>query len=132
MSGDIMAAVEKFSKVYKSHDMALWNDAMAPNYVGHVNGDTVPSRDIGAGFVKGLIDAFPDINYSVEDKLIEGDRAVVRWAATGTHTGNLFGMPPTNKSAKMIGITIFHVVDGQIAELWDLWDQAGLMKQLNG
>ncbi|HTJ57152.1 MAG TPA: ester cyclase [Devosiaceae bacterium] len=131
MSDSVMAAVDTFYKVYNDHDMALWNDAMAPNYVGHVNADTVPSREIGAGFVKGLIDAFPDIHYTVEDRLLDGSRVVCRWSATGTHTGNLFGMPPTNKHANMIGITIFRVENGQIAELWDMWDQAGLMAQLN-
>ena len=40
-------------------------------------------------------------------------------------------MPPTNKRVKMIGITIFRIEDGQIAELWDVWDQAGMMAQLN-
>jgi predicted ester cyclase len=40
-------------------------------------------------------------------------------------------MPPTNKDVTMIGITIFRIENGQIAELWDVWDQAGLMGQLN-
>ncbi|MCB0175245.1 MAG: ester cyclase, partial [Anaerolineae bacterium] len=61
----------------------------------------------------------------------EGDKIVTRWTATATHTGDLFGMPPTNKDVTMMGITIFRVADGQIQELWDVWDQAGLMEQLN-
>ena len=130
MADAIMDAVGKFYKVYNDHDMSIWNDAMAPNYVGHVNADTVPTRDVGAGFVKGLIDAFPDIHYTVEDSLREGNRAVCRWSATATHTGNLFGMPPTNRKVNMMGITIFRVENGQIAELWDMWDQAGLTAQL--
>jgi steroid delta-isomerase-like uncharacterized protein len=130
MSDEIMTAVGKFYKVYNDHDMSVWNDAMAPNYVGHVNADTVPSRDIGAGFVKALIDAFPDIHYTVEDSMVVDNRAAVRWSATATHTGNLFGMPPTNRSVNMLGMTMFRVENGQIAELWDVWDQAGLMNQL--
>jgi steroid delta-isomerase-like uncharacterized protein len=131
MSGTIMDAANKFYQVYNDHNPALWEEAMSPKYVGHVNADTIPSREIGKGFVTGLLTAFPDIHYTVEDKLIEGNRVVARWSATGTHTGNLFGMPPTNKRVKMIGITIFRIEDGQIAELWDVWDQAGMMAQLN-
>jgi steroid delta-isomerase-like uncharacterized protein len=127
---DMMSAVDKFYKVYNDHDTALWNEAMSPTYVGHVNSDTIPSRDVGVGFIKGLLEAFPDIHYTVEDRLTSGNKVVCRWSATATHTGNLFGMPPTNKHVNMLGITIFRIEDGQIAELWDLWDQAGLTAQL--
>jgi steroid delta-isomerase-like uncharacterized protein len=130
MSDNITNAVDKFYQVYNDHNPAIWNEAMSPKYVGHVNSDTIPNRDIGIGFVKGLLEAFPDIHYTVEDKLIQGNKVVCRWSATATHTGNLFGMPPTNKHVTMIGMTLFLVEDGQIVELWDLWDQANLTAQL--
>jgi predicted ester cyclase len=43
----------------------------------------------------------------------------VRWSATATHTGNFFGLAPTQKKVTMIGMTIFRVENGQVAELWD-------------
>jgi steroid delta-isomerase-like uncharacterized protein len=125
-----MDAVNKFYQVYNDHNPALWNEAMAPNYVGHVNTDNIPSREVGAGFVTGLLKAFPDIKYTVDDSMEDGNRAACRWTATGTHTGDLFGMPPTGKKVTMLGITFFRVENGKVAELWDVWDQAGLMKQL--
>jgi len=126
----LMDAVNKFYQVYNDHNTNLWETAMAPSYVGHVNGQTIPSREVGKGFVAALISAFPDIHYSVEDSLQVGDRAAVRWSATATHTGNLFGLPPTNKKVNMLGMTMFRVENGQVAELWDVWDESGLMKQL--
>ena len=132
MSGHTMDAIDKFYRVYNEQNLGLWEDAMSPSYVGHVNTDTIPSREIGKGFIAGLLNAFPDIHYTVEDKLVEGNRVVTRWSATANNTGDFFGMPATNKAVKMIGITIFRVEDGQVAELWDVWDQAGLMAQLNG
>lgn len=126
----VMDAVRKFYQVYNDHNPGLWEQAMAPSYVGHVNGQTIPNRDVGAGFVTALLQAFPDIHYTIDDTLEKGDRAAVRWSATATHTGDLFGMPPTNKKVTMIGITIFRVENDQVAELWDVWDQAGLMQQL--
>ena len=98
--------------------------------MGHVNRQTIPSREVGKGFVAALLSAFPDIHYSVEDALQVGDRAAVRWSASATHTGTLFGLAPTQKKVSMIGITIFRVENGQVAELWDVLDEAGLMKQL--
>ena len=126
----IMDAVNKFYQVYNDHNTNLWETAMSPSYVGHVNGQTIPSREVGKGFVAALISAFPDIHYSVDDSLQVGDRAAVRWSATATHTGNLFGLPPTQKKVNMLGMTMFRVENGQVAELWDVWDESGLMKQL--
>jgi predicted ester cyclase len=126
----VMHAVDRFYQVYNNHDTSLWEQVMAPSYVGHVNDQTVPSRDIGKEFVTALLNAFPDIHISIEDALQVGDRAAVRWLATATHSGNLFGLAPTQKKVRMIGMTIFRVQNDQIAELWDVWDEAGLMKQL--
>jgi steroid delta-isomerase-like uncharacterized protein len=131
MSDAMMEPVNKFYQVYNEANPDLWEEAVSTDYVGHVNSHTIPGRDAGKGFVVGLIQAFPDIHYTVEDTLIQGDKVVTRWSATGTHTGDLYGMPPTNKKANMLGITIFRIADGQIAELWNVWDQAGLMQQLN-
>jgi predicted ester cyclase len=39
-------------------------------------------------------------------------------------------MAPTGKSVNIIGMTIFRVENDQIAELWDVWDEAGLLRQL--
>ena len=129
-SVQVMDAVHRFYQAYNDHDASLWEQALAPSYVGHVNGQTIPSREVGKGFVAALLTAFPDIHYSIEDALQVGDRAAVRWSATATHTGNLFGLAPTQKKVSLIGMTIFRVQNGQVAELWDVWDEAGLMKQL--
>ena len=127
---DLMTPINKFYAVYNDSNLDLWDEAMADNYVGHVNADTIPSREIGKGFIGALLTAFPNIHYTVEDMVTEGNKVTSRWSATATHTGDLFGMPPTGKDVTMIGITIFRVVNGRIAELWDVWDQAGMMAQL--
>ena len=126
----VMDAVQRFYQVYNEHDVSLWERAMAPTYVGHVNGQTIPSREIGRGFVEAILTAFPDIRYSIDDSLNEGGRVAVRWSAVATHTGDLLGMAPTGKSVSIIGMTIFRVENDQIVELWDVWDEAGLLRQL--
>ena len=59
----VMDAVHKFYQVYNDHNANLWEQAMAPSYVGHVNSQTIPSREVGKGFVGALLNAFPDIHY---------------------------------------------------------------------
>ncbi len=133
MSGQPMDGVNKFYQTYNDHNPNLWEEAMAEDYVGNVNGQTIPSREIGKGFVTLLLQAFPNIHYKLDDCMeVGGNRVVTRWSATATHTGDFFGMPPTNKNVNMLGITIFETRDGKVTKLWDVWDQAGLMTQLNG
>jgi SnoaL-like polyketide cyclase len=83
-------AVHRFYQVYNQvcndHNTSLWEQVMAPSYVGHVNGQTIPNREVGKGLVAALLSAFPDIHYSIKDALQVGDRAVVRRSATATHT----------------------------------------------
>src|SRR5215212_7943588 len=50
----------------------------------------------GAETMKGEIEYFrsavPDLSYTVEDQVAEGDRVVTRWTARGTHQGDFFGV----------------------------------------
>lgn len=62
--------------------------------------------------------------------IAEGEKVVVRWTATGTHKGELFGIPVTGKRIKVVGVDIFRVEDGKLKELWLSWDQMGMMRQL--
>src|SRR5919112_6596409 len=81
-----------------------------------------PDRDIqgyeqAKQFVSSFIEAFPDLNATVEDVIAEGDKVVTRWTIRGTHQGEIeeFG-PPTGKRAELQGISIHRVADGKIVE----------------
>lgn len=72
----------------------------------------------------------PDIQYSVEEMIAEGDKVVVRWTARGTHLGDIPGMPATGKGVTLSGITIYRIADGKIVESWNAQDNLHLQKQL--
>lgn len=74
--------------------------------------------------------AFPDAHIALDDIIVAGDKVVTRWTATGTHEGDLMGIPATGTSIRFTGIRIFRVADGRIAEGWVNWDTFGLMRQL--
>ncbi len=77
-----------------------------------------------------LRNAFPDITYTIEDLIAEGDKVVARWSAQGTHRGDFMGIPPTNKQVRFSEIEIIRVVDGKAVEEWEELDRLGLMTQL--
>ena len=86
----------------------------------------------GAGAVKDYLAAvrmaFPDIHFSVADLVAEGDRVAARWTLAGSQTGAFRGRAPTGRRVSVPGITIFHVVDGKIHEMWIAFDPARLIK----
>ena len=76
------------------------------------------------------IAAYPDLYHAVEDQIAEGDTVVTRWTGTGTHQGDLLGMAPTGKPAKVMGIWIHRLAGGKIVESWNVWDTLGMLQQL--
>lgn len=119
-------------EAFNAGRLDVTDELVASDYVGH--DPSLPEDVHGPAGVRELIAgyraAFPDIQVTIEDQIADGDRVVTRWRATGTHKGELMGMPATGKQATVMGITIDRIADGRIAESWDNWDTLGLMQQL--
>ena len=62
--------------------------------------------------------AFPKLRMEPEDILASGDKVVARVRATGTHEGELMGMPATGRSVDVQPIDVMRFdEDGLVAEL---------------
>jgi len=72
----------------------------------------------------------PDTHFTIEDMIIEGDKAVTRFTFTGTHQGEFGGIPPTNKKVKVWAIAIAHIAHGKFVEVWERYDTLGWMQEL--
>jgi steroid delta-isomerase-like uncharacterized protein len=76
-------------------------------------------------------DAFPDIHWTIDDMILEGNKKATRFTVTGTQKGEFRGIPPTNKKVAIRAISIsHHNTDGKIVEEWHRYDTLGLMRQL--
>lgn len=89
----------------------------------------------GAETLKGEIEYFrqavPDLTYTVEDQVAEGDEVVSRWRARGTHQGEFFGVEGTGNQIEMTGIQIDRFDEaGKMVEEWPEYDLLGAMRQL--
>jgi steroid delta-isomerase-like uncharacterized protein len=62
--------------------------------------------------------AFSDLRVVIDAIMSEGNEAVVRWTATGKHTGVGLGFPPTGKSAAFRGMTWLRIENGKLKEGW--------------
>jgi steroid delta-isomerase-like uncharacterized protein len=74
--------------------------------------------------------AFPDHYEMVDDMIAEGDKVVARVRWTGTHKGEFQGIAPTGRQVTLKAITIYRIVGGRIAEVWEEADVLGMMQQL--
>src|SRR5918911_5034620 len=89
----------------------------------------------GAETIKGEIEYFrnavPDLTYTVEDQIAEGDKVVTRYTASGTHQGEFFGVRPTGNRIEMSGIQIDRFDEsGKMVEEWPEYDLLGAMRQI--
>ena len=73
---------------------------------------------------------FPDVISTIEDLIAEGDKVVARWRSRATHRGNYMGIAPSGKEVQFMGISLYRIEEGKIAESWTVEDQYGLMRQI--
>jgi predicted ester cyclase len=74
--------------------------------------------------------AFPDWRFDLLTLVAEGDRVVAHMPYTGTHRGPILGVASTGRSCFVDEIVIFQVADGKIVEAWEVYDEAGMWRQL--
>jgi steroid delta-isomerase-like uncharacterized protein len=84
--------------------------------------------------VKGFLGTFragmPDLRLAAEDVTGDGERVAARWSAHGTHTQEMFGIPPTGKRLDIHGISFFRFANGRIAEDWVEENTLSVLQQL--
>lgn len=80
--------------------------------------------------LKGMKAAFPNIHWSIEEQMSDGDRVMTRFVWTGTHRGPFLGIPPTGRPVSVWGIVIDRIVDGRIKQTRIIMDALGMMAQM--
>ena len=112
--------------------MDLADELFAADYVMHTAMSPVEVR--GPEGLKQMFGvyavAFPDAQVTIDDTVAEEDQVVFRFTMTGTHTGELMGIPPTGRCFAMTGISSHRFADGKFVETWASDDVLGMMQQL--
>jgi predicted ester cyclase len=111
-----------------SGNLALLEKFVAPGYTEHSEGfqGVEPFQQQVAAFRA----AFPDLHVTVEDLLTDGDRFASRTTVTGTHTGDLMGLPPTGQRISVEAVDIGRIENGQAQERWGGLNMYALLTQL--
>ena len=119
-------------EVWNKGNLTAIEEFVARDFVIHVStpGSDIHGPEGARRFVAALREAFPDIHFTIEDQIAEGDRVVTRWTARATHTGTFQGMPPTGRQVRMAATDIDRIADGKVVECWSQMDDLSLMQQL--
>lgn len=80
--------------------------------------------------LRGMRAAFPDMHWTVEEQIAEGDKVVTRFEWTGTHQAEFFGVPATGRPVRVWGMVIDRLEGGRIKDTRIIMDALGLMMQL--
>ena len=126
----LLEPVERYFDAWNSHD----GDAIAAcfdpdgGYTDPVSGRLVPPGI--TAYASGLFDAFPDLRFELDVTAIDGSCVVARWTMTGTQTGPLNGLPPTEARIKLPGVDVISVGDKGLLSVDGYFDQRTLIEQL--
>ena len=125
------ATIRRFIDGWNNRDWAAVLDTVNDNFVDHAAlPGTSPGKD---GIVPGLelfCRAFPDLHFTIENLIAEGDKLAGYGVLTGTNQGEMFGIPPTGKSIRVESLDLVRFENGKQSEHWGLFDQMGMMVQL--
>ena len=129
---DHAATMRRLYDLISAGDIDGFGDLLAEDFVEH---DETPGLEPTKEGVKQLFHiyraAFPDLRMEAQDILVSGDKVVARVRGTGTHQGELMGMPATGKSVDVQLIDIIRFGnDGLAREHWGVFDELAMMQQL--
>ena len=87
-------------------------------------------RDASIKVVGGFAKSVPDMKFEIKEVLVAGDRVIVRGEVTGTPAADLFGVPHSGKSFRIMAIDIQTIRDGKIARTYHLENWLSALGQL--
>ena len=87
-------------------------------------------REAEIKLVESFARTIPDMRWEMNEVLVAGDRVIVRGEQSGTPAGDLFGVPHSGKSFRMMAVDIHTIRDGKIAHTFHVEDWRGALEQL--
>jgi len=132
MSGDNKARVREFvDRVLNAGEIDATGEYFRTDMVEEV---PLPGQGPGVDGLKEVLTAirraFPDIRWSVEEQVAEGEKVLTRFVWTGTHRGEFLGIPATGRTVRVWGMVIDRFEGPKIQSTRILMDTLAMMQQL--
>jgi len=133
MSEQNLALVRTSYAGWNSHDATAWLKNFSDDVI--FESQTLPKSPVkGHDGMRSVMQlytsAFPDTHLAVVQEMASGSFVVTQVKATGTHRGELSGIPPTNRHVTLDMCFISECRNGKIVHSWSFWDTGALLRQL--
>ena len=124
--------MSRFVEFINTADPQLADQLISPKAIFYVPGRPEPMEG-PQGYltiIAMMRSGFPDIQWGLDELILDDNKAAARFSMTGTHQGPFFCVPPTGKQIRAQAINIYHFFNGQIIEEYGQPDLLGLMQQI--
>lgn len=127
--------IRLINEVWSKGNLQIVDQLIAPQYtIRHDPGDPWDWKILDlATFKKRVMlsrSVFPNQKFYIQDLVCDGNKIAVSWRFTGTQKGSIPGLPVTNKTVNVSGITIYYFSNGKIIGHWQVVDRLGFLQQL--
>ena len=101
-----------------------------PNATVITSNGNIEGIDAFKDYYSNFLTGFSDAEFKVIDAFGQGDRTVKHWQFKGTHDGEFFGIPATDKEVDLKGTTLVTMKNGRVMYEEDYFDNYSLLKQI--
>ena len=130
-AANIELVLRHYDQFLNNGDMSAAERDLRPDFVDHAApAGTPPGLDSSKAFITMVRSAFPDIHFTEDEVIANGDMVAVLGLWQGTHEGPFFGLEATGRFGEMRGMVLWRVVEGQLAERWAVLDYDALFGAL--
>ena len=124
--------VRRFFDDFNKQDLSTHPELLSPDYSLDFPGG--PGTAYGLAGIReaatGFIHSFPDLHFTVESLIAEGDQVAAVWSMSAHQAGNLGPIPPTGKPVQLTGTSVMTLRDGKIVHDRVRADMVGLLQQI--
>jgi C-1 hydroxylase len=125
------ALVRSFVEAWNTRDFDRFDALMSAGAVLHIGGGQIRCDPAGTrAIAEEWTSAFPDWHFELLRLVAEGTFVVAHMPYSGTHRGRIAGVEATGRSCTVDEIVIFRIAESRIAEAWEVYDDAGMWRQL--
>lgn len=121
--------VNTWAAAWDRGEVHALDELLSPSYRRRGNDEDQDLPEFKASIVATRT-AFPDLTTTIDDIVLEGDRAAIRWHSTGTHQHSFLGVPATRRPVRVTGATFSRFEGDRIVEEFVTWDPRALLSAL--
>lgn len=123
-------AFDRAIAAFNNSDLDRYLELYDPSLTLHGYSEQPMGKQEAEGFYQGILSALSDIHLDIFEVVEEGDMIAARFTMTGTHSGELSGVPATGLPISQNGMTIMRFSGGKVVERWSIADFLSVLMQI--